>query len=92
MTIDPEPKPAPNSSAASEVLEPPRFLSYVGLNLAVWAFLVIQAWLLTHFLGSARSLILVALLLALGFSAVSVFDYLWLRRGIGRNSEKPSSQ
>lgn len=59
----------------------PRLRSYIALNLCVWGFLALQAWVLTQALRSARSIVLLSLLEALGFAAVTVFDYVWLRLG-----------
>lgn len=64
----------------------PGAMSYVRLNLGVWAFLglctVLWARLLDRGDGMEwRGLWLFSLILAFGFSAVSLFDYLWLRFG-----------
>jgi hypothetical protein len=59
----------------------PRLLHYVWLNLGVWAFLALQAAILTRTLGSSRTVILLSAVVGLGFLAVSIFDYAWLRFG-----------
>ncbi len=66
------------SEPTDPVRRPPRLLHYLLLNLGVWIFLAAQTWLLSRMLGSARGLILFALLLAIGFLVVSIFDYVWL--------------
>lgn len=66
------------SELAPRKLPPPRLRSYVALNFGVWAFLALQAWLLTVALGSARMIVLFTVLIALGFSVICVFDYFWL--------------
>ena len=72
---------SPQQDSPRTARRPPRLRRYLFLNLAVWAFLAVQTWLLSLALGSARGMILVGLLLALGFAFVSAFDYLWLRYG-----------
>ena len=72
---------SPPGSQSSRSPLPPRFRSYLALNLAVWVFLAILAWILSEWLGSSHTIILLSVLLAIGFFAVSVFDYLWLRFG-----------
>ncbi|MCH8333448.1 hypothetical protein IIC65_05895 [Candidatus Sumerlaeota bacterium] len=72
--------PSPDDPTPSPS-RPPRLAGYLGLNLAVWIYLAFQAWILTVLLDSARSIILISGLLGLGFLAVSIFDYLWLRLG-----------
>jgi uncharacterized membrane protein len=57
----------------------PRLLHYFYLNLAVWGFLALQSAILTRTLGSSQTVILLSVVLGLGFLAVCVFDYVWLR-------------
>ena len=75
----------PRSDGEGSVAPAPRrappLLHYAALNIAVWAFLTLQAWLITLLLRSATTVVLLSILLAVGFTAVSVFDYLWLRFG-----------
>lgn len=65
-------------SKSSEKL-PPTLGAYLKLNAGVYAFIAATTWLMAMILGSARGLVLFGMLLAAGFSAVSAFDYLWLR-------------
>jgi hypothetical protein len=70
----------PNSAEGAAPPRPPRFISYVLLNLGVWIFLILQAALLSALLESeSRMVVLITILLALGFTAVSIFDYVYLR-------------
>lgn len=66
---------------------PPTLAQYAGLNAAVWAFLAAMAWFLAVALGSARSIIMMCIFLGGGFSAVSAFDYCWLRWGRRRGPD-----
>jgi hypothetical protein len=70
---------APRGGDASTRRGAPKLLHYVYLNLAVGFFLIVQAAILARSLGSSQTVILFTAILALGFLAVSLFDYLWLR-------------
>lgn len=72
-------RPEKPDEPANRPRKPPRFAAYLLLNLGVWVFLALQALLLTQFLQSPRMMVLITLLLGLGFTAVSLFDYLYLR-------------
>jgi hypothetical protein len=71
----------------------PSAWSYVHLNLGVWAFLAVVGFVLAELLGDSRTIALYCALLAIGFSAVSVFDFLWLqwKRRDGAGGESSGS-
>ncbi len=64
---------------ATKARRAPTALGYLGLNVAVWAYLAVQAWILVRATGTTRVIIFFSAVLALGFAAASIFDYLWLR-------------
>lgn len=78
----PPARPAASGSIIEEnrtARRAPTAMGYVGLNVAVWAYLAVQAWILIRATGTTRVIIFFSVVLALGFAAASIFDYVWLR-------------
>jgi len=64
---------------------------YVILNLCFWAFCVVEILIVRWWLKDIQGVIFFFLLLAIGFTAVSVYDGLYDRMTLKRRNNPPTA-
>jgi len=79
-------------SNASEQSQPFTFKGYVIINLIFWAYCLIQFFLVKWLIGDITGLIFFFVILAVGFTLVSIYACLYERFSRPEETEAPAAK